>query len=50
VGAQIKNYPRLKALVYFEAPHGGLGDSQVHTDRQTLKAFRELGRRPEFNP
>ncbi|MBC6467184.1 glycoside hydrolase family 26 protein [Actinomadura alba] len=50
VGEQIKNYPRLKALVYFEAPHGGLGDSQVHTDPATLRAFRWLGRRPHFNP
>jgi hypothetical protein len=50
VGAQIRNYPRLKALVYFEAPHGGLGDSQIHTDPQTLRAFRRLGRDPVFNP
>jgi hypothetical protein len=50
VRAQIKNYPRLKALVYFEAPHGGLGDSQVHTDPQTLQAFRRLVRDPVFNP
>ncbi|MGH3392710.1 MAG: glycosyl hydrolase [Actinomadura sp.] len=50
VATQIKNFPRIKALVYFEAPHGGLGDSQIHTDPATLRAYRELGRRPEFNP
>ncbi|HEV7931982.1 MAG TPA: glycosyl hydrolase [Actinomadura sp.] len=49
VAAQISRFPRLKALVYFEAPHGGLGDSQVHTDPQTLRAFRRLGRNPVFN-
>jgi glycosyl hydrolase family 26 len=50
VAAQIKHYPRFKALVYFEAPHGGLGDSQIHADPVTLNAFRALGRQPEFNP
>ena len=51
VRRQLKDFPRLKAMVYFEATgHGGLCDSQIHTDRQTLSAFRRLSRDRQVNP
>ena len=47
--SQIRLFPRVKALVYFDTPHDQRGqDSRVAGTASSLRAFVELGRQPEF--
>ncbi|SEG46721.1 Glycosyl hydrolase family 26 [Thermomonospora echinospora] len=51
LGRQIKNFPALKALVYWEHPNGPkFGDTRVDSSPMALQAYREIGRLPYFNP
>ncbi|WP_067822312.1 hypothetical protein [Actinomadura kijaniata] len=51
IGRQIERFPALKALVYWEHHNGPkFGDTRVDASPQSLAAYRELGRRPYFNP
>jgi hypothetical protein len=46
---QMAHYPRLKAIVYFESPDAEGRNSEVHLHDDTLEAFRELMRSPNFD-
>ncbi|WP_285571186.1 glycosyl hydrolase [Actinoallomurus iriomotensis] len=53
VGKQFAKYPRIKALSYFNTTHAvnmpDGGNTSIDATSQALKAFRALGKRPEFN-
>lgn len=50
VADQLKDHPRVKALVYFESPHAPRGDTRIDSNRASLAAFRRLGNDPRVNP
>jgi hypothetical protein len=53
VAQQFAHYPRIKAMAYFDAVHAPNmpygGNTSVDANPAALKAFKALGRRPEFN-
>jgi hypothetical protein len=53
VAQQFKKYPRIKALSYYDADHAenmpAGGNTRVDATPQSLKAFKALGKLPEFN-
>lgn len=49
VGDEIDDFPRLKALVYFDSPNTVGGDSRVNSNSASLEAFRDLSRLRYFN-
>jgi hypothetical protein len=53
VASQFAKYPRIKALSYYNAEHAvnmpDGGNTTVDATAAALKAFRALGKRPEFN-
>jgi hypothetical protein len=53
VGQQFADFPRIKALSYYDADHAenmpAGGNTKVNASNAALKAFRTLGKRPEFN-
>jgi hypothetical protein len=53
VGKEFANYPRVKALSYYNTTHAvnmpDGGNTSIDATSQALKAFRALGRLPEFN-
>ena len=46
---QIKRYPQIKAMVYFDSPHAPRGDTRFDADPGASRAFNELARDPHFN-
>jgi hypothetical protein len=49
VGRQIRNFPKIRALVHFDTPHNQDGrDSSVDATPEALKAYRKLGKMPIF--
>jgi hypothetical protein len=49
VGRQITRFPRIRAMVHFETPRSEEGrDSRVDATRESLAAYRSLGRLPIF--
>ncbi|HEY3504045.1 MAG TPA: endoglucanase [Actinocatenispora sp.] len=46
VGTSIGDFPRLKALVYFDTP--GERDSRVNSPKQALGSYQDLGKLPVF--
>ncbi|MFG2005616.1 glycosyl hydrolase [Spirillospora sp. NPDC048911] len=51
IAREIKSYPALKALIYWDAKNGHkFGDTRVDASGQALQAYRALGRLPYFNP
>ena len=46
---QMAHYPRLKAIVYFESPNAEGRNSEVHLEKDTLVAFKDLMRSPHFD-
>lgn len=46
--AQIKRYPQIKALIYFDSPQAPRGDTSFDSDPGADKAFTELARDPYF--
>ncbi|MEU0570637.1 hypothetical protein ABZ297_35320 [Nonomuraea sp. NPDC005983] len=49
VRAQIKQYPQIKALVYFDSPHAPRGNTSFDSDQGADRAFSELARDPYFH-
>jgi hypothetical protein len=53
VGRQFANFPRIKALSYYETTHAvnmpDGGDTSIDATPEALKAFKKLGRMPQFN-
>jgi beta-mannanase len=53
VGKQFANYPRIKALAYYNTTHAvnmpDGGDTSIDATPAALKAFKALGKLPEFN-
>lgn len=53
VAAQFAKYPRIKALSYYNTQHAvnmpDGGNTTIDASDEALKAFRALGKRPEFN-
>jgi beta-mannanase len=53
VAEQFADYPRIKAMTYYNARHAANmpdgGNTTVDATPDALKAFRTLSRRPEFN-
>jgi virulence factor Mce-like protein len=53
VAAQFANYPRIKALAYYNARHAENmpdgGNTSIDATPSALRAFKALGKRPEFN-
>jgi len=53
VGKTFADYPRIKALSYFNTTHAvnmpDGGNTSIDATSQALKAFRALGKLPEFN-
>lgn len=45
---QIRRYPQIKAMVYFDSPHAPRGDTRFDTAETAGKAFTELARDPHF--
>ncbi|GAA2604897.1 hypothetical protein SMC26_11355 [Actinomadura fulvescens] len=51
IARQIKSYPALKALIYWDAQNGHkFGNTRVDASDQSLRAYRKLGHMPYFNP
>jgi hypothetical protein len=49
LGAELRRFPRIKAMVQFETPHNQKGqDSSVDSTPAALQAYRNLGRLPMF--
>ncbi|HET6529753.1 MAG TPA: glycosyl hydrolase [Actinoplanes sp.] len=49
VGRQIGRFPNIRAMVHFDTPHNQKGmDSRVDATRESLAAYRRLGRMPIF--
>ena len=49
LGAELRRYPRIRAMVQFETPHNQKGqDSSVDSTQAALQAYRTLGRLPIF--
>jgi Glycosyl hydrolase family 26 len=49
VGRQIRNFPKIRALVHFDTPHNQDGrDSSVDATPEALMAYRKLGKMPIF--
>lgn len=48
VRRQIKRYPQIKALLYFDSPHAPRGDTSFDTGSGADRAFTELARDPYF--
>jgi hypothetical protein len=49
MGRQIPRFRNIRAMVHFETPHDQRGnDSRVDATRESLRAYRELGRLPIF--
>ncbi|MGW0804170.1 glycoside hydrolase family 26 protein [Nonomuraea sp. NPDC002799] len=48
VRRQIKNYPQIKALVYFDSPRAPRGDTSFDVGLGATRAFTELARDPYF--
>jgi hypothetical protein len=47
---QLRLFPRIKGLIYFETPSNAKGmDSRVDRTQDGLRAFRKLGRDPSFD-
>lgn len=49
VPRQLPKYPRLKALIYFEAPTTPVGDTRWNTTDASARAFREIAAMPDFH-
>ncbi|MFD1114734.1 glycoside hydrolase family 26 protein [Sphaerisporangium aureirubrum] len=49
VRRQIRGYPQIKALVYFDSPNAPRGDTRFDTTPPTAHAFTELARAPYFS-
>jgi hypothetical protein len=53
VARQFANYPRIKALTYYNASHAANmpdgGNTSIDASTAALTAFKALGKRPEFN-
>jgi hypothetical protein len=53
VGQEFAKYPRIKALAYYNTTHAvnmpDGGNTSIDATAQALRAFRALGRLPEFN-
>lgn len=49
VRRQIRGYPQIKALVYFDSPRAPRGDTRFDTTPETARAFTELARAPYFS-
>jgi hypothetical protein len=51
LGQQAKNWPAIKALVYWNSPSGRtVGVTRVDSSAASLQAFRNTGMLPYFNP
>lgn len=48
VRTQIKRYPQIKALLYFDSPQAPRGDTSFDSDQGADRAFSELARDPYF--
>jgi hypothetical protein len=49
VGRQIGRFPNIRAMVHFDTPHDQKGqDSRVDATKESLDAYRRLGRLPVF--
>ncbi|WP_020545200.1 glycoside hydrolase family 26 protein [Nonomuraea coxensis] len=48
VGRQIKRYPQIKALIYFDSPQAPRGDTTFDSDPGADRAFTRLARDPYF--
>ena len=49
LGADVRRFPKIRAMVQFETPHNQKGqDSSVDSTPQALQAYRKLGRLPIF--
>ncbi|MGX6602714.1 glycosyl hydrolase [Micromonosporaceae bacterium Da 78-11] len=49
LGAELKRFPKIRAMVQFETPHNQKGqDSSVDSTKAALQAYRNLGRLPMF--
>jgi hypothetical protein len=49
LGAELRHFPRIKAMVQFETPHNKKGqDSSVDSTPAALNAYRKLGHLPMF--
>ncbi|MEV4553000.1 glycoside hydrolase family 26 protein [Nonomuraea wenchangensis] len=48
VAREIKRYPQIKALLYFDSPHAPRGDTTFDSDPGTGRAFAKLARDPYF--
>ncbi|GII93257.1 hypothetical protein Ssi02_34880 [Sinosporangium siamense] len=48
VRAQIRHYPQLKALIYFDSRRAPRGDTRFDTTRRGGRAFSDLARDPYF--
>ncbi|MFB9837035.1 glycosyl hydrolase [Actinoallomurus acaciae] len=53
VGQQFAKFPRIKALAYYDTRHAvnmpDGGDTSIDASTSALRAFKRLGKRPEFN-
>lgn len=49
VRAKIRNYPQIKALIYFDSPHAPRGDTRFDATPGAARAFVRLGADPYFN-
>jgi hypothetical protein len=53
VGQQFAKFPRIKALAYYDTTHAvnmpNGGDTSIDASASALRAFKRLGRMPEFN-
>jgi hypothetical protein len=53
VAEQFGRFPRIKALSYYDTPHAvnmpDGGNTSIDSSNASLRAFRTLSRRPEFN-
>lgn len=47
---QVRDYPRLKAFVYFSAPESPKGDTTIDSSQAALQAFQRLSKMPYLNP
>ncbi|MER7210998.1 hypothetical protein ABZ470_24225 [Streptosporangium sp. NPDC020072] len=45
---QVRDYPRIKALVYFDSPHAPRGDTRFDTTPGALQAFSGLAHDPDL--
>lgn len=48
VKAQIKHYPQIKAMVYFDSPHAPRGDTRFDTNQEARRTFTALAGDPYF--